>query len=319
MTLDVHAHLYPATYREALRRKGGPSERIAERLASSAANDRFMDGAMDERLELMAAAGIDRQVLSMPNQWVLVEDTVRCAEQAVLGNDALAEVCSRHPDYFRMFASLPLVEAEAALKELDRCRREHGALGIIMPTHVLGRPLDWEGLEPIYATMERLALPIFLHPTQPAHPVAPPGYKEYGLTSGLYFPTEDTNALMRIVYSGVLERHPNLRIICPHLGGAIPFLFKRLDRHFDREAAELPHPPSYYLRKVKYDTVSLYGPAVRCTCETFGAGQLVLGTDFPYVDGPGMKEIMGTVEELPISESDRAGILEGNAREWLSW
>jgi predicted TIM-barrel fold metal-dependent hydrolase len=253
MSLDVHAHLYPPEYREGLRARGGASLPIAERLTRMAARDRFMDGAIDERLEMMDSLGVHRQVLSMPNQWVLIAEPELCSVHAKLANDALSEVCQRYPERFRMFASLPLVDPAAALAELERSVTAHGSLGIIMPTHILGKPLDWDGLEPIWAEMERRQLPVFLHPAHPAQPVAPEGFPELGMTTALFFMNEDANAITRMVLTGVLERYPDLRVICPHLGGAVPFLLRRLDLHTDPEMPDgqpLPHPPSHYINRL---------------------------------------------------------------------
>lgn len=322
MSLDVHAHLYPKSYCDFLENKGGQSKVIAARVYGLAGNNPFFTGAIEARLELMDAAGIDRQVLSIPNQNILVEDRATCASHAEAANNELAEVCQRYPERFTLFASLPLVNAGDALRELRRARETHGAVGIIVPTHVLGRPLDWDGMEPVYAALEEMGLPMFLHPADPICPPVPAGFETFGLTPAIYYPTEDAHALMRIVYSGVLERHPRLRVICPHLGGVIPFLLWRLHGHPGKAGsgsaeAGLSHPISHYLDKVLYDSVTLHGPAMRCACETFGPDHLVLGTDFPFVDGPGMKKIRETIEELPINTQEREGILEGNVRAWI--
>ncbi len=322
MSLDVHAHLYPKSYCDFLENKGGQSKVMAARVYGLAGNNPFFTGAIEARLELMDAAGIDRQVLSIPNQNILVEDPATCASHAAAANNELAAVCQRYPGRFTLFASLPLINAEKALQELRRSRETHGAVGIIVPTHVLGRPLDWDGMEPVYAALEDMELPVFLHPADPVCPAAPAGFKNFGLTPAIYYPTEDAHALMRIVYGGVLERHPRLRVICPHLGGVIPFILWRLHGHPGKPGSEageagLPHPLDYYLDKVRFDSVTLHPPAMRCACETFGPDHLVLGTDFPFVDGPGMKRIHQIIDELPIGPGDREGILEKNLRAWI--
>jgi aminocarboxymuconate-semialdehyde decarboxylase len=127
---------------------------------------------------------------------------------------------------------------------------------------------------------------------------------------------------MRIIYGGVLERHPGLRVICPHLGGVVPFLLWRLQGHPGKEGsgesgAGLPHRLSYYLDKVLFDSVTLHGPAMRCACDTFGPERMVLGTDFPFVDGPGMKKIRQLIDGLPITAQQREGILEKNMNAWI--
>lgn len=320
MSLDVHAHLFPMEYIETIRAMGGVSASLADRLEEGNRRSPFMGGSVDQRVDLLAEAGIDRQVLSMTGQHVLVEDRARCRDHARAGNDVLANVCARYPEAFSFFAVLPLVDAEGSIREMERAAKDLGALGMVMPTHVLGRPLDWSELEPLYAYMEQAELPIFLHPGPPWHPVTPVGFNDYGITSGLYFPVEDAQAVMRLVLSGMLERHPGLRIICPHLGGPIPFLFYRLDNHVHPTMSNgepLPHPPSVYLKRLLYDVVSQHMPAVRCACDTFGVDRLVLGTDFPFVPQKGVLATMASVRSLTSDDSEQANILENTVRSWL--
>lgn len=321
MTLDIHAHLYPLSFVRSVVDKGGELGVFADRLLRRVGERPFMSGAIDRRLEIMASTGIDRQVLSMPNHWVLDEDVAKCGENARLANDALAEVCSQHPDRFRLFVGLPYVNHEAALRELDRAVTELRPAGLIMPTHVLGHPLDWAELDPVYAEAERRGLPIFLHPAHPYQAPTPAGFDDFGLTVALYFPMEDATAVLRLVCSGVLERHPDLRIICPHLGGAIPFIFQRIDMESSPrmpDGALLPHPPTFYLQKMLYDTASIHGPALRCSCDTLGPQHLAFGTDFPYLLEPEIRQIIQTIDDLDLTEAERAGVLHGNAEQWLA-
>lgn len=321
MTVDVHAHLYPLAFVRNVVDRGGELGIFADRLLRRVNERPFMSGAIDQRLEIMASVGIDQQVLSMPNHWVLDEDVDRCSENAKLANDALADICSQHPAQFRLFVGLPYVNADAALRELDRTVSQHRPAGVIMPTHVLGKPLDWPELVPVYAELERCGMPIFLHPSHPRQAPTPAGFDDFGLTVALYFPVEDATAVLRLVCSGLLERFPELRIIAPHLGGAIPFLFQRLDMETDPhmpDGSPLPHPPTYYLQKLLYDTASIHGPALRCSCDTLGPERLVFGTDFPYLLEPEMRLIVQTVDDLDLNQRSKDAILQGNVNAWLA-
>lgn len=311
--------MYPQPYVEFLERKGGESANLAKKMQSRARTlSRFTaTGSISEHVGFLDAAGIDRQVISLPAQNALTEDVESCIDNARAANDAVADVCARFPVRLLQWAVLPLLDADASLRELDRARNELGAVGVTLPTHILGRPLDWEGMEPIYAALEAQGLPIFLHAAQPNHRVVAPGYSSYGIYSSVYFPAEDSSAVLRMVYSGVLERYPNLRVIVAHLGGVLPLWVGRAESLNDPGATEtwdLPHPPSYYLRKIKYDTACSNPPGIRCACETFGLSQIVLGTDYPCED---MLDIMGTVNRVGFTESELAAVLEGNLSEWL--
>lgn len=320
MATDVHAHFYPPSYAQFVRRQGSVGASIAEQIEAQRhafTFGRFMAGAIEERLDLLSAAGIERQILSISSQFVLVEDAALCRDLAAAANDALAKVCAQHPDRFGQFACLPLVDPDASVAELERCWKELRVQGVTFPTHVLGRRLDWDGLEPVYSALEQMGAILFLHPCAPPHQVTAAEYDDWGITPGVYFLTEDAHALLRMVCGGVLERHPGLRVICPHLGGPIPFFLPRLEAHLrPRSGLTLkpPQPLGHYLRLALYDTVSRHPPALRCACETMGMDRLVLGTDFPYED---MGEIVAAVEALALSPADRAAVMEQNVRPWM--
>lgn len=315
VSLDVHAHFYPPAYLEFLGRLGGESAHLAERIRSDLRNP-FISGNMEERLRDLAALGIECQVLSIPNQWVLVADKPRCLDHATSANDALAEVCDRYPRQYQWFASLPLVDPDAAVRELNRAHTDLGAVGVIFPTSVIGQPLDWEGLEPVYAEIERRNMVLFLHPGPPPYPITPEGYDDYGMGPPLYYPLEDSRALLRMALGGVFERHPDLRVICPHLGGVIPFLWERIARQTRGQTERTGlRTVEEYLRRVLYDTVTEDVPALTCAMQHLGAERIVFGTDFPQ--GPRMKAVLDCIAEAGLSDADREAILSGNALRWL--
>ncbi|MBI2756837.1 MAG: amidohydrolase family protein [Chloroflexi bacterium] len=319
--LDIHAHLYPPAYGAALARMGGDSARLATGLERAGARSPHFRGAMAERVDMLDRLGIQQQVLSLPAQWVLSEDPAVCIQRARVANDVLAEECQRSPGRFAFFANLPLVDPDAAAREVERCLADAECVGVVFPTHVLGQPLDWDLLRPIYAEIERHEVPLFLHPGPPPYSIAPPGQPEFGLGSALYFPTEDADALLRLVLSGTLALHPRLRVICPHLGGVIPFILWRIDEQCEGRMPDgnpLPLPPSQYLlHNVLYDTVTRHPPAMRCAHDTFGPERLLFGTDFPFVDEQGIREILDAVDGLALDASQRQALLDGRARQWL--
>jgi len=302
-----------------MRAHDGPAGVLGEQMAVLIGRGpHFGDAALSERLECMHAAGLDHQVLSIPPHSLIVDDAATFAAHARWANDALGEICAATPTQFSYLANLPLLDADASQAEWERVRSQHGARGVIFN----GKPLDWEGLEPVYVYLEEEQIPFFLHPCPPPHAPRVAG-RDLGAISALYFPVEDADALLRLACGGVLERHPRVRVICPHLGGAVTFLLARID-HLARpslpDGSPLPRPPSFYLkRQVLYDTVSLHDPAMRCALDTWGADRLVLGTDFPYIDCQGMRRIVQTIDAIPVSATERQDIRAANVLRWLAW
>lgn len=137
-----------------------------------------------------------------------------------------------------------------------------------------------------------------------------------GLGPALYYPVEDSRALLRMIFSGVFERYPALRVICAHLGGVIPFLWERISRQ-TRARAERSglRPVEEYLHQVLFDTVTEDTPALECALRRLGPERLVLGTDFPQ--GPRMEAILACLTELKLDEPTREAILGGNVSRWL--
>ena len=141
-------------------------------------------------------------------------------------NDYLAGIVRRHPARFFGLCVLPLQDEKAAQAELDRCIRQLGMRGILLYTNLAGRFPDEPQFRWLFARAEALDLPILLHP---ALPVTAPQVKGYEMISTLGNMFDDTIALTRIILSGLLDRHPRLKLVCPHLGGTLPFIIGRLD------------------------------------------------------------------------------------------
>jgi aminocarboxymuconate-semialdehyde decarboxylase len=314
MAIDVHAHYFPKSYVATLRAMGGASDPIADRIEEDDHRNRFFSSALEERVALMDETGIERQILSINGHAFLVEDPARCHDHTRAANDVQAEIAVRFPGRFSFWASLPVVDPELAVRELERAVKDLGALGMMMPTNILGTPLDWPALDVLYAYLEREGLPMFLHPHPPAYEAIPAGYPELVLVSGLYYVVEDANAVMRLVRGGVMERFPNLRVICPHLGGPVPFFAFRLNQAV---GPKLPHRAEVYWKRMLFDVVSQHPPAVRCACETFGVDRFVFGTDFPYINDDGVRATARLVDDLPYDDHARAGIRKQNLLSWL--
>jgi len=328
MIVDVHAHLYPRAFMEELAAVGPPHG------VSLTADDppalcfegirfwrytrAFHD--VDARLALLDRAGVDRQVLSLGPPmvyWAPPEVALRLCR---IHNDELAKVVRRHPDRFAGLAALPLHAVDLALAELERAVGDLGLHGVGVGTNLQGRQLDHPSLEPFWARVEALDLPVFVHPINPA---GHPDLHDYRLDLAVGFPFETTVAAARLIYGGVLERYPRLRVCLAHLGGALPFLRERIAlgyrvgrEHFgaafratgDVEAA---------IERFWFDTISYYPPALLAGVACVGAERLVLGSDAPFAVGDLKRSVRDIRAFAFLPARDRAKILGENALRFL--
>lgn len=311
--IDIHTHMIPREWLDLLRQEGGDYELKPTRAGQMAIH---LAGApfvtlMPEmfdyslRLKAMDEAGVDMAVLSLtgPNVfWGSREASIKAAR---IGNAAYAESQREYPDRIRWIASIPWEFPEEALRELARARSD-GALGVATLANVRGRDLTDPLFEPIWSEIDRLGLPVFVHPT------IPPGgaamrLDEFSLATPIGFMVDTTLAFARLILSGFFDRYPNARLIAPHGGGTLPYLSGRLDRCYETIPAcraAIKEPPSAYLRRMFYDTV-VYEPRALEMCVAVGGGDNVLyGTDFPHNVGD-MKGILALVRGLPDDQANK--------------
>jgi aminocarboxymuconate-semialdehyde decarboxylase len=250
-------------------------------------------------------------VLSLGTPNVYVADLDESRALATLTNDILAEVSRTHPSRFRALASLPLGRVDDALRELERAVALLGMDGVQLGTSYRGEYFDAPRFAPLLAELDRLGLPVFLHPVPRQDAAAG---ADYGLCMLVDYPVDTALAIARLIFSGLLDRYPRIPWLLSHVGGVLPFLQGRLDfgyRVFP-ECRGPTAPPSSYLRRLYYDTVSSsHPPALACAVESVGAGQLLFGTDCPHNPaGAGIEELRA----LPgLDDAARGAILGGTA------
>ena len=320
MRIDLHTHFYPQEYLRALEVLDSSLQVTEDRNGNRIVKDRgarilTITQEMSDplsRLREMDEAGIDIQVLSLstPNVYFAADqDSLTLAQ---VTNDYLSSLCEEYPKRFLCLASVPLNNPDLALRELHRAIHELGMNGLIIGSNVNGVPLNSPQFKPFFEEVDRLGLAVLIHPMSPAG-VELMG--EYALAPLIGFVFDTTLAVTRMVYEGMMEEFPHINLIVAHLGGAIPYLFERINNGY-RAYAEcrenLEKSPGEYLRRLYYDTVSFHEPALMCAYHTVGAEHMVLGSDYPHVIG-NMREALSSIQGLQLAEDEKQLILGQNA------
>jgi aminocarboxymuconate-semialdehyde decarboxylase len=329
LILDVFNHFMPAAYFEKLR------QLVPDHPAATAFPKLATLWDLDARLKLLDQFGDYRQVLSLANPPLeLLGPPERTAELARLANDGLADICGRHPQRFPTFiASLPMNSMDATLKEIDRAVRDLGAKGIQVFTNVADKPLSAPEFRPIFKRMVELDLPVWVHPMR--GPQFADYVTEQGSEDEIWFtfgwPYETTACMTRLIYSGLFDEMPRVKIITHHMGGMIPYYAGRIALGFkqiffgapDRNpgAERLKKQPREYFKMLYADT-ALNGDvgATVCGHSYFGTERCLFATDAPFDSEKGRGLIAGTiaaVNALDISPAAREQIFSGNARALL--
>ena len=324
MRWDLHTHYCPDAFFRLIEQVGGafsfgtdPTGRTIIRYRGSrffGITPPMTDPAL--RIEDMDRTGIDVEVLSLSTPNVYFAPPERQAEVARLVNDAYAELAARHPTRFKGFASIPMDDPDAALRELERTQGELRMNGVIVLSNINGRPLTDPLYRPFFMECDRRRVCVFIHPMIPAS--AEP-FSEFVLGPIIGFPFDTTLAVARLCYAGVFRELPNIRWILGHLGGAVPYLMERIDngwRDFAECRVNIDELPSVYLKRLYYDTVSFSSPSLRLACELVGADHLVMGSDYPHLLGS-IDRAVSSIEALDLSKTDTERIFSGTAREIL--
>ncbi|HVT73649.1 MAG TPA: amidohydrolase family protein [Lacunisphaera sp.] len=313
--IDCQSHLYPPAVLDRLERRDTDPRirrRNGERWVEMGAWHRRVfphHADVDAKVAMMDAQGIALTALSINDpgpEWFGTE----APEVARACNDFIAEAGRRHPGRFLGLAVLPLPDIAAARDELERCVHELGAKGLLLYTNYAGRFPDEPAFRPVFARAAALGLPVLLHP---AKAVTLDVVKDYELTGTLGNMFEDTIALSRLIMSGLLDEIPELNLVCPHLGGALPYLIGRLDHQTQvlRRGPGLRRKPSDYLRQVWFDIVSPLPAAIRFACDLLGTERLLFASDHPWVEPDVILAALRQSGQPPAVE---AAILHGNAR-----
>jgi aminocarboxymuconate-semialdehyde decarboxylase len=323
MNIDFHAHIYPEDYLKKLEASTGDV-----RIETDAKGQKWIlsMGARagpiipdffdtDVRVDRIKEHRVDMQILSSPHPGVDRFSPGESAEMSRIINDGIAKAVRKYPKQFQGLAMLPLVDTQLALKELDRAVQDLGLKGMCMLTNVAGKMLDSEFLLPVYARAQELGVPIFIHPTTPLGAAV---MQEWRLAIILGFEFDIVLSATRLAYAGVLDKCPELNFVISHLGAGIPFLAGRIDRGYNDPTCGIKtkKPTSEYLRDLYCDTVSFYQPALAMAYQFYGAGRMVLGSDFPLIIGD-LPAAVPSIEAMPIPKREKEKILGDNVIQLL--
>lgn len=329
MIIDIHNHFYASKLLEEIEKKKYYSKHLEIEKDSLNRKIIVQKGTrvvtitepmtnVDIRLKDMEEAGIDIQALSLSIPGVDFLEPEEGAEFAQYSNEGIANICRRHPEHFVGIASVPLKDTDRAILEIRRAVKELGMKGVLIGSNIDGLFIDDVRFWPIFSEIEKLQIPIFIHP------MTPPGNEamnDYRLAPMIGYEMDLCLAVIRIVFSGLMERYPKLHFIISHLGGAIPYLISRIENCYTAypECREnISINPLTYLHKIYFDTVSFYEPALMCAYAFTKADYLVMGSDYPHVIGD-IRRAVTSINHLPISDVEKRMILGGNIKKLFKY
>lgn len=310
MVTDVEHHLVPPSLLEAVSKapKGTPGSRVAR--TRDIFGDAITELDLGPRLDAMDGCGIDLTLLSLPGLDTYDLDRREGTADLIRRcNDELIGAAENHPGRFAVLIALPFPFEDDCLAELNRLAGHPLVRGVIAFATTGEWTLDDARLEPVFSTLGRLGLPVLLHPSM-GEIQEFPALQDWRLSASLGAVFETSIIASRLVFSGLLDRVPELTLIVPHLGGVLPYLAQRIGDLTGNGDAQ--HDLLYYLQNhILFDSCSYYPPALSLAVETVTADRILLGSDFP-ARGP----ISRAVEDIRnggLTESQQEAILRNNA------
>ena len=323
MNIDVHAHFVPADSLKVaseIGKRHGMKLGLNERGREIVSRDgkpyltqpkaEFSD--LDLRLSIMDSQGVDMQALSPASTyffyWMAAEESLEYAQWL---NDRMAEAVAKHPKRLVALGSVPMQDSAKAVGELERAIAKLGLRGVEIASNINGRYFDDPAFNPFWEAAQALDALIFVHPNQV---VGADRMKEFNLANLIGNPTDTSLAIAKLIFSGVLERYPRLKLLLAHAGGFLPYTWGRLDRGYriqDSGTAKISKPPGEYLKLLNFDTITHSTMALEYLVANFGADHVVLGSDYPYDMGD--PEPVASLRSARIDNSSLEQIASANA------
>jgi predicted TIM-barrel fold metal-dependent hydrolase len=332
MKIDIFAHIFPKSYFDKMVSVAPNGKDMHQRVRNVPS---IVD--LGERFRIMDMFNEYAQIICLGSPPIEVFGPPPISTNlARLANDGMAELVQKYPDRFPGFiASLPMNDPEGLLAEANRAIKDLGAVGVQIFTNVLGRPLTKPETMPLFDLMAKLDRPIWLHPARgadfPDYKSEPKSHYEIWWTFG--WPYETSVAMAHLVFSGLFDQHPDIKIITHHMGGMIPYFEGRVGPGWDQLGTrtsdedytlllkKLEKRPLDYFQLFYADT-ALFGAreATICGLKFFGAERVLFGSDTPFDPEKGSAYIRWTIEiidSLDIKPAERQAIYESNARRLL--
>jgi uncharacterized protein len=331
MKIDAFCHILPRAYAQSIEQlDSATAANIRARIAGVPS---LID--LDLRMRQLEEFDNYQQIISLPAPAPEDLGSPEVSRRlARLGNEGLAELVADNPDRFAGFvAAVPLNDVEGTLSEVDYACGQLGALGVQTYTHVNGRPFDDPRFEPFFAKMAEIDRMIWVHPNRdaswPDYPTEQRSRYEVWWVFG--WPYETAVYMARLVFGGVLERHPDLKVLIHHGGSMVPHFAGRVgpgwdqlgartppDRHEEIDHYPLSARPLDYFKRFYVDTAHFGAEnALRCSLEFYGVERALFASDSPFdpEKGPGyIRSTIANLEALELSAEERHAIYEGNAR-----
>ena len=332
MKIDIFNHIFPKTYFDKMVKVAPNGKDMHKRVRNIPC---IVD--LDERFRIMDMFDEYAQIICLGSPPIEVFGPPPIStDMAKLANDGMAELVQKYPERFPGFiASLPMNDPKGLLAEANRAIKDLGAVGVQVFTNVLGRPLTKPETMPLFDLMAELDRPIWMHPARgadfPDYKGEPKSHYEIWFVFG--WPYETSVAMAHMVFSGLFDRHPDLKIITHHLGGMIPYFEGRVGPGWDQLGTrtsdedytlllkKLKKRPLDYFRLFYADT-ALFGAreATICGLKFFGVDRVLFASDSPFDPEKGSAYIRSTIEiidSLDIKAAERQAIYEGNAKRLL--
>ncbi|WP_134704305.1 amidohydrolase family protein [Ammoniphilus sp. YIM 78166] len=327
MRVDFHTHIIPENFSELTKHFTGDKWPRLERTCACGANIMVAGKVFREvtdqvwspekRIHDMNGEGVDIQVLSpIPvtfSYWAPAEEAELMAR---IQNDFIAETVSQNPTRFIGLGMVPMQNAEAAIREMDRCIHELGLKGIEIGTNVNGNNLDDPSFLEFFEMAEKWEVPLFIHPWETLGKERMP---RHNLMYTVGMPSETALAGASLILGGVMDKFPNLKICFAHGGGSLPYLIHRLDQGWKvwPHLRLIQRPPSYYAKKFYFDSLVNDPVNIRYLVDNYGYDRVIMGSDYPFLlrEVPPGKVIDDTLE---LTEEQRLAMLGTNALRFLN-
>ena len=329
LTIDIHTHFIPDKLPDYSKKFGYEGFVRLDKINDSEANMMLFEKKFrtvqcncwspEVRIEDSKKSGVDVQVLSpIPIMFSYWADSNDALELSKFLNDSIADICNEYPKKFVGLGTVPMQSVKHAIKELERCKNEINLNGIEIGTNINNKNLNEDEFHDFFAACEELSMSIFIHPW---NMMGTSKMKKYWLPWLVGMPAETSRAICSMIFGGIFEKFPKLRVAFAHGGGSFPYTLGRVERGFlqrpDLCSIDNDINPREYINKFYVDSLVHSPEAMKLMIDIMGVNQIALGTDYPFPLGesnPG-STILGIDS---ITKSDKERLFNGTALEWLN-